>query len=61
MCTKGKVKPTQRRKTDEDADQDDKTPQNQVLLYSNSSLSTTPNLWTCKFAYHLINHAYKLE
>jgi len=55
------VKPTQRRKTDEDADQDDKTPQNQVLLYSNSSLSTTPNLWTCKFAYHLINHAYKLE
>jgi hypothetical protein len=55
MQTKGKAKPTQRRKTDQDA------AQNQVLLYSNSSLSANPNLWTCNFAYHVINHAYKLE
>jgi hypothetical protein len=49
-ANKRKAKPSQRIHTDEDADQDDNTQRNQVILNSRSSLSASPLLWTKKSA-----------
>lgn len=53
MRSKGKAKSAQRIHIDEDADQDDNTQQNQVILNPRSSFSASPLLWTQKSAYKL--------